>query len=227
MTASGWPLPHIIRYGTAHGLIIGQGFYIGRQYHPITTVGHDGNLQGYTGVLLTAPELELGAVVLINGDFLNGPLHGCLSTLLTTSEDAPGPAEPPDRWPDPETLDDFVGTYDGGPWLGTVVIARDEADGLVLDLPDAEAEGIPFETAMVPFARDLFVVDIYDYQRFLTGIRRPPDEQVQYLRTRYFVGHRVDEADQPKRARGVELRRPAHRPGMLQEPLPPTGHPRR
>ncbi len=217
---------HLIRYGAAHGLIIGQGFYIERQYHPITTVGHDGNLQGYTSVMLTAPELDLGALVLINSDFLNGPLHGCLNTLLTTSEAAPGPAEPPVRWPDPQTLGDYVGTFDGGPWLGTIIISLDEAAGLVLDLPDAAAEGIPFETTVLPFARDVFVVDIYDYQRFVTGIRLAPDEPVHYLRSRYFVGHRVDEAPQQKRRRALDVE-PLRRPRLLSEPLPPAADPRR
>ncbi len=216
-----------VEYG--HGLIHEHGLWIDRSWYPVELVGHGGNITGYTSVLVTAPELGLGATVLANGDALNNQLLGCLIPMLAASDDFPPAAEAPDRAPDPTTYADYVGEYVGGPNIGPISVAQTEAGGLELTLPLVDEANIPYEPALIPIARDMFIAQIQGFQIPLSGIRPAPGEPVQYLRTRFFVGQRAEpeEVAVQKRAIDIEplLRRLA-RAHVLSEPAPVTAMPR-
>ncbi len=230
----------------AHGLLIHRGFRLGMDYYASDAVGHGGNIPGYTSVLLTVPEMGIGASVLANGDALNNPLEGCLSIALATSEHLPAPAAQPDNRPDPSTFADYVGDYVGGPNIGPMQIRQADDGGLDLTLPAVDDAGIPYDPRLVPIARDMFAMSIQGLQIPLSGIREAEGEPVRYLRTRYFVGARpADEPVEPvepeepmdpmeegmqKRRPTVDvarLRRQLERAAVLAEPAPTTAHPLR
>ena len=229
----------------AHGLFHFEGIRLGMDYYAPVAIGHGGNITGFTSVLLTVPEMGIGASVLANGDALNARLEGCLAIALATSEQLPAPSEMPDNGPDPSTFDDYVGEYVGSPNVGPMVITRGDDGGLDVTLPLVDGAGIPYTPRLVPFARDMFAFGIQGLQIPLSGIREAPGEPVKYLRTRFFVGQRPDEEGPPEEPvdpmdpmeEGMQKRRPhfdvgrlrdqLDRAALLAEPAPVTARPMR
>lgn len=103
----------------------GLGFFID-EYRGTPRVGHGGNVEGYTSLLQTLPEVELGVVVLANSSgFDAGPIFDAVAEQLL---DLPAASEEPAV---PLAVDpsEYAGTYavrdlDGQPTFTVTVTAE-------------------------------------------------------------------------------------------------------
>lgn len=210
-TWTAWRTPYAdaesftVATGYGYGLFVYDGVLLGpNAFHPVEIIEHGGNINGYTAQVITAPALGFGAALLINGDALNNELNGCAAPLLIRQPGFPPAEAPPaDRAIDPATFVDYVGVYDDPNNVGPMHLAQAEDGALTLSMPLVDEAGVPYEPALIPIARDMFLLQVQGLVVPFSGIRRAGEDTVQWLRTRYFVGAR------PEVLEPVEKRRPA------------------
>ncbi|MCA9539467.1 MAG: beta-lactamase family protein [Myxococcales bacterium] len=201
-----WRSPQVLAESTAgpawygYGLAILDHLPLGVTAHPTPVIFHDGFIFGYSSLLVTLPELGFGAVLLINTDLEQAALANCLVPLMASLDGLPAAVEPPPEWsPRAETFIDYVGEYEGTPNVGASHVELTEDGGLRISLPDLDRVGMPYTPELTPVGHDTFLLSLEGVPLLLTGLRTEGEAAIHYLRTRVFVGTRVEGA--PKRAR--------------------------
>ncbi len=174
-----------------YGLMIQQGFFVGEAFYDLTLLSHAGALVGFSSELFYVPACDLGFVTLANSD--GAYFSQSLEVVLQTLCDLPAPVAAPELEADPVDLPDFVGTYHE-PWhLGDMIVTQD-ATALYVEIPGLVMFA-DYEPLLLPYAKDSFILEMgYSYN--VTFVRGP-GSQVELLRTRGFVGQRIDPGAPP------------------------------
>jgi CubicO group peptidase (beta-lactamase class C family) len=209
------------RMGYGYGLLIQQGIFL-PSFHDIKIVTHGGAIPGFAADLYYVPACDLGLITLANTDgayFINS-----LVTTLKTLCTLPAPSTAPDLKVDPASFGAFLGTYEDPYNVGTIHVTLD-GNQLKVEMPLLDSLKIPYDPVLAPSLPDNFVLTVQGAELPVTFLR-DDQEQVEYLRTRAFVGARVEvDAGAPTwvpvskpidpTAWVRRLREPVWRPGLL------------
>jgi hypothetical protein len=125
---------------------------------------------------------------------------------------------------DPASFGAFLGTYEDPYNVGTIHVTLD-GNQLKVEMPLLDSLKIPYDPVLAPSLPDNFVLTVQGAELPVTFLR-DDQEQVEYLRTRAFVGARVEvDAGAPTwvpvskpidpTAWVRRLREPVWRPGLL------------
>jgi CubicO group peptidase (beta-lactamase class C family) len=174
-----------------YGLMVQQGFFVGDAFYDLTLLSHAGALVGFSSELSYVPACDLGFVTLANteGAYFDDSLEVALQTLC----DLPVPVVGPDLEADPADLPDFVGTYHEPWYYGDMIVTRDATE-LYVEIPGLVMY-TDYEPLLIPYARDSFILEV-SYQTNVTFVRGAGD-QAEFMRTRGFVGQRIDPGSPP------------------------------
>lgn len=175
------------RMAYGYGLLIQQGAFLD-PFYDIEIIQHGGAIPGFAADLYYVPVCDLGFITLANSDgaYFRSSLVTAIKTLCTL----PAPSTPPDLTVDPSTFEAFVGTYEDPYNVGTILITQ-EGNQLKVEMPLLDSLQIPYAGTLTPSLPDNFVLTVQGMDVPVTFLR---DDQakVEYLRTRSFVGERVE-----------------------------------
>jgi CubicO group peptidase (beta-lactamase class C family) len=190
-----------VHYG--YGLTINKPAFFptdesGEQSLELEIISHGGAISGYSAFIAYFPELDVGLVTLANSDgaYFNETLSELVRTLGTDLE----AKESPDITVDPGVFDSYIGEYYDQWNVGTMIVTV-EGDNLLIEMPLLEQVDppVPYETLLTPYAGDSFILGIQGTELLVTFILSDNGE-VEYLRTRSFVGEKVITKKQQKAA---------------------------
>lgn len=152
-------------------------------------VEHGGDIPGFAADVIWVRSLDLAFVFLSNGD--GAHFTDSLKVGLETLGTLPEPVTPPDFDLDEATMDACAGTYLDPYNVGEIVVTH-AAGALQVSMPALDAANIPYNPKLTPYAGRMFILGIQGIGlplTFLDGDAGTP----YWLRTRAFVGARVDE----------------------------------
>jgi hypothetical protein len=169
------------------GLYITEGVWIGDEFYDLRAVNIGSSLPGYSAELIWIPGLDFGYVILGTGDSQSfvDTMFPALPNLVTL----PDPVPEPDLTVDPATYGDYEGQYWDPYWAGCITITA-SGDDLLISIPQLNAYGYPIGSVLQPTSPDNFVLSLA-YNPYNLTFLRDGDDQVEYLRTFYFVGEKV------------------------------------
>jgi CubicO group peptidase (beta-lactamase class C family) len=148
--------PATLGYG--YGLITQRGFF-GEDdaFYDVTLLTHGGNTLTMTSATGMLPEQRVSVSVLANG--YGEDASPVLFAALEVAAELPAPSEPtPLLQPPRADLSVYAGTFSERA-LGEMTLAFDGAD-LLVDIPALTMAGYDVAPALVPAARDVFLLDL-------------------------------------------------------------------
>ncbi|MCB9760192.1 MAG: serine hydrolase [Alphaproteobacteria bacterium] len=195
-----------------YGLFISDGILQADGLVPTPLVSHGGDIPGFAADLYLLPEQDLGIAMLANTD--RAHFSNVLDEWMALA-DLPAPVEAPDLSPDPDTFASVAGRYSDPYNVGDIEVTVD-GEQVGISMPLLDQYDIPYGARLTPYLPDTFILQVQGIQVALTFIR-DGDGEVEYLRTRYFVGARAEDE-----AAGPPLSPPVPRlsPAPLGAPLP-------
>lgn len=173
--------------GYGYGMFVGRGLSLGvNNYYDIPVWSHGGNTLTHSSAFYVLPEQRFAISILSNGqgDDFTRTLVAAVSSLV----ELPQPTTPPDVTFNPDDLDALVGTYNDPDNAGRLIISR-EGDSLVLDAPDLDAFGVPYESEMTRQSTRVWLMNIQEQDIDFAFIDGPNGEM--YLRNRALVAVRA------------------------------------
>jgi CubicO group peptidase (beta-lactamase class C family) len=185
------------------GLFIDDFAVAGGAWYDVQVISHGGDIPGFAADIMYVPSTGFGLVTLANAD--GAHLRDSTAVALTTLANLPAPSEPPDLDIDPADFEAYVGSYADDFNVGEVVITLD-GDDLVIDMPDLDAAGIPYDSVLDPLDPANFILAVQGSYLQLTFLE-PVDGFTRYLRSRAFVGIRSEETAPPATPIPPALRR--------------------
>jgi len=177
-----------VQYG--YGLFVLNHAYLGsaEEVYPLTIVNHGGDIPGFAADVYYVPSLRFGFVALANAD--GAHLTQSFVTALATLTTLPSPEPAPDVTISDAELASYAGTYHEDFGYGDIVITH-SGGGLAISMPVLDQAGIPYDPVLGQIAPDNFYFLVQGVPLALTFFR--DDTGItRYLRTRVFVGVRVD-----------------------------------
>jgi CubicO group peptidase (beta-lactamase class C family) len=173
------------QYGFA--LFVKDYAFLADGWHPARIVEHGGAIPGFSCDLYIAPDSEFVIAVLANAD--DAYFRDSISFALQTYANLPPATAVPDEVrPDPTTFASLAGNYQDDYSVGRVIIKHD-AGKLTISMPDLDTAHVPYSPALVPIARDNFLLTIEDYPLEIAFLRDAAGNP-EYLRERSFVAKR-------------------------------------
>ncbi len=174
----------LVHYG--YGLFAMKGVFLGGldKFYTIPLVQHGGDIPGFAADLTIIPSLHFGFIAMANAD--GAHFTKSLVTAISTLNELPAPATPPDLKPDPSTFGMYEGTYNDDYNAGPIIVTK-VGDNLEVSMPTVDQANIPYTPVLTPGAGNNFVLAIQGTQLQVTFIE---DESgaMRYFRTRAFVG---------------------------------------
>lgn len=188
-----------IHYG--HGLFVLNHAFLGSpdEVYPLTIVSHGGDIPGFAADVFYVPSLRFGFVALANAD--GAHFVQSFVTALQTLTTLPEPEPAPDLTISDASLASYAGAYYEDFGYGDITIAK-SGSSLTISMPVLDQAGIPYDPTLVPIAPDNFYFLVQGVPLPLTFFR---DDLgiTRYLRTRVFVGVRVDAFGPPAAPRAT------------------------
>ncbi len=185
------------RRAYGYGLMILKTVQL-ESFYNVFVVTHNGAIPGFSANVWYVPELDFGFVTLANvdGAYFEASFAGAVQALC----ELPEPIDPPDLNMDPSTYDRYIGEFSDNWNVGTIYIGT-EGDALTIEMPLLQQVDppIPYDSVLIPYAPDNFILGIQGTQLLITFLFDEND-QVEYLRTRAFVGGFVDSPDKQMRS---------------------------
>lgn len=170
------------------GVFVDRGLIFGEGYYPTPAVQHGGDINGYAANFYLLPETGFGIVTLASADGAHF-VSSVVMALQRFGGMAPATAWPPSVLPDPSAFPPLAGTYVDPHLLGPVVVS--EAGGVVsISIPYADAHGIAYQPALVPFSRDNFLLVFPEFGTLVVTFVPDQDGTPRWLRTRIAVAER-------------------------------------
>jgi CubicO group peptidase (beta-lactamase class C family) len=180
-----------VAYG--YGLDVRTGVNMSDGHYPAHMVSHGGQLWGYGTFVYTLPELGVGVVVVINREYLF-PMRTVEAALdLASFVD---PIEDPTPPVDPATFAELAGTYTHDMVMGDFIVSVVDGN-LEVDIPSLDADGVPYNPRLTAVRPDNFSFES-DGQVYALSFIRDADGKPEYVRSRWYVGKRVDSALAPR-----------------------------
>jgi CubicO group peptidase (beta-lactamase class C family) len=183
----------LVHYG--YGLFATKGVFLGGldKFYTIPLVQHGGDIPGFAADLTIVPSLHFGFIAMANAD--GAHFTSSLVTAITTLNDLPAPATPPDLTPDPSTFGLYEGTYQDDINAGPITVTK-VGDNLEVSMPNVDQANIPYEHVLTPRVGANFLLSIQGTQLGVTFI---PDAGgvMRYFRTRVFVGTKAVQPPPP------------------------------
>ncbi len=180
------------------GLLVHDGWFCGEGATALCTtrqVHHNGAIPGFSSEFWYLPELDFGMVTLASTD---GAYFGNTFVLAARTLAGLGPGGPlPEAFGmSPDDYDRYAGEFTDNFSFGAITVTR-SGRRLLVEMPDLDAAEVDYEATLEPMWRDNFVLNVQGHPMQATFLF---DEagKVEYLRTRYAVGRRVEEAEQAK-----------------------------
>ena len=172
-----------------YGLVVSEGIFLGSEtdFYDMRLVSHNGAIPGYSADFYYIPDMEFGLITLANGEgaYFSNSFVVAVDTLC----DLPQKATPPDLTVSSTTYDSFTGEFMDSYNVGQIIVTRD-GDHLMIDMPVLDSLDIPYDTELYPSSPDNFILVIQGYSMLATFLFDAADD-VEYFRTRSFVGHVV------------------------------------
>lgn len=197
-----------------YGLVVGEGFFLGSNtdFYDMRLVSHNGALPGYSADFYYIPDMEFGLITLANGE--GAYFSDSFVTAVDTLCDLPEKATPPDLTVSSSTYDSFTGEFMDSYNVGQIIVTR-EGNSLMVEMPLLDSLSIPYGTELHPASPNNFILEIQGHSMLATFIFDAADD-VEYFRTRAFVGHFVPTGS---KAIGELSVVPTHGPEALLERL--------
>jgi CubicO group peptidase (beta-lactamase class C family) len=175
-----------------YGVAVTRGVFLGPdEFYDLQSRSHGGATEGYSANVTCYQELDFCMVTLASAE--NAYFPESRAVALRTLNELPPRSPTPNVGVDPAKYPDYVGRYEDRFNLGTVEVTTHE-DKLWVDLPDVTARGQSFETELVPWHSDSFLMTVNGNAfpvTFIPGNRG----HYQYLRARNAVATRTFEVD--------------------------------
>lgn len=179
---------YFLDYGHyGYGLSVDEGFQLGTEWYDVRAVSHGGAIPGFSAQMYTIPSTRFAFITLANTDGAYFP--DSLMMALRDFAGLPAPVAVPDPQVVPADFPDFAGTYEDLYNVGTIVIST-SGNGLFISMPDLDAASIPYESALVPYSKNNFILTVQGFQLLSTFILDPAGNG-EFFRTRVFVGERA------------------------------------
>ena len=176
-----------------YGLSVDEGFQLGSEWYDTRMVSHNGAIPGFSAAMYTIPSTRFAFITLANTDGAYFP--DSLMMALRDFAGLPAPVAVPDPQVVPADFPDFAGTYEDPYNAGTVVIGT-SGNGLFISMPDLDALNIPYESALVPYSKNNFILGIQGFELLATFILDSAGNG-EFFRTRSFVAERAPSAFAP------------------------------
>lgn len=177
------------------GLMVLDGFQLGRKYYDAPLWIHGGNTMSFTSTFYVLPEQRAAIAILSNG--YGDDFGRTVIAAIEALDVLPEASDFPD-WPTEET--DYAllaGTY-RDPAIGDIVVT-DEGDNLGVSIPGLTERGYEVNDLLAyGGVTNLYYVEIDGYYWEFTFVA-DSDGVYRYVRDRRFVGTRVDEPSGPPR----------------------------
>jgi CubicO group peptidase (beta-lactamase class C family) len=183
----------MVHYG--YGLQVTDGFFFGGpdQFYRMKIVMHGGDIPGFAADVIYVPSLRFGLVALANTD--GAHFTKSLVTALTTLPALPAPSPPPDLTVDPAAFSAFEGVYQDDHDVGTVTVTK-VGDNLEINVPALDAADIDYDPVLTPVVGNNLALAVQGTTLPVTFIA-DGSGVTRYLRTRVFVGARVEAPPPP------------------------------
>jgi hypothetical protein len=179
-----------------YGLLVSDGVATGSGYYETRVVSHGGDIPGFAASVYMHPESGLAFITLANAD--GAHFNASAAFVFENFATFPESVEPPAPDARPEHLASLAGTFHDPFNVGEIVVEASES-GLTVEMPDLDAAGISYEPQLQQVSDRTFVLGIQGTSIAATFIL-DDNENVEYFRTRAFVG-RVAENASAKRVR--------------------------
>lgn len=211
---------YFLEYGFyGYGLSVNEGFQLGNDWYETRLVSHDGAIPGFSASMYVLPESRFAFVVLANTDGAYFP--DSLAMALRDFGSLPAPVTPPDPQIDPTDFASFAGTYQDPYNVGEIGIAASNGE-VTITMPDLDDLGIPYDTDLVPYSKNNFVLGIQGTQVLATFIL-DSGGNAEYFRTRFAVGAREAPAFAPSAAPAIDGERLRRALQSAKYDAPPPG----
>lgn len=183
----------LVHYG--YGLQVTDGAFLGGldKFYRMKVVMHGGDIPGFAADVTYVPSLRFGFVTLANAD--GAHFTKSLVAALTTLPTLPSPSPAPDLTIDPSTFSAFEGVYQDDFNAGTINVTR-VGDNLEVHMPAVDEANIPYNPVLTPVVGNNFYLAIQGITLPVTFIADGAGGTT-YLRTRVFVGARVEAPPPP------------------------------
>jgi CubicO group peptidase (beta-lactamase class C family) len=184
-----------LHYG--YGLMHWSGVVAeGDDWFDVATIEHGGAIPGFAAELFTLPghDLVMATLCSTDGAYFDRAKAAVLEELVGLEG-----GELPDLQMDPDDLDGYVGVYDEQFAVGPMHVSR-EGDGLVVEMPILDEYDVPYGSELFWTSRDNFYLVVQGHPFGATFISEEEGRPARWLRTRYFVGDRIEPEDEPTRA---------------------------
>jgi CubicO group peptidase (beta-lactamase class C family) len=152
---------------------------------------HSGMINGFAANLSLLPEFGFGMITLASTN--NAFFGEALVQAIMTLTDAPPPTPAPDVSDDPALYPDYVGEYLNPFNVGQMILSVKDGS-LHLSMPDVDEAGVAYDPILVPISINNYLLTVGVLPIQLTVIL-DENGNGEFLRTRYFVGTRVDPDD--------------------------------
>jgi D-alanyl-D-alanine-carboxypeptidase/D-alanyl-D-alanine-endopeptidase len=174
-----------------YGLVVQPGFFIGPAFYDVKMVWHNGDIPGFSSLLVYIPSLQFGFVALANTDSVG--FSNITKAAFQTLARLPAPVPPPDLSVDPSRFASYAGVYRDPFLIGDITVAVRGTD-LVVDIPGLASLGLAYDRVLAPLNPDNFVLVLRDLSTDAV-VRELPvtfiadaTGQMRYFRTRVAVG---------------------------------------
>ena len=171
--------------GYGYGLYVKEGIEMDGEHYPVTMISHTGTIYGYTSHMYLIPELQVGVIALLNREQAV-PAHSI--PLALNLKDLVEPYEP--NLSIPSEVSECTGAYYNDFNIGSMFVTDTEA-GLEIEIPTLDESGIRYEEILVPVRPDNFHILYPDGSFDLLSFLRDETGNVEYLRSRNYVGKKT------------------------------------
>jgi CubicO group peptidase (beta-lactamase class C family) len=178
--------------GYGYGLFVGHRLNLESGAYDVALWSHGGNTLCQTSTFYVLPDQQLVIAILSNGygDDMVGPAVAAMEAYAgeELGEPIAGASYPTEQDP----LETYAGTYVDA-WLGEITVTTDGVD-LFVSIPAAAAAGITVRPKLTPALTDVWTVRFGGGDAEFTFVDGEDGTPNRYVRSRGFVGTRVDEA---------------------------------
>lgn len=176
-----------------YGLVVQRGLFVGSAFYDTKLVWHDGEIPGYSALMLYLPALQFGFVALANTDAVS--FNNSWAAALATLAHLPAPVPPPDLSVDRSRFPSYAGVYVDSFIVGDITVTSRGSE-LTIDAPGLAPLGLGYDPVLVPFTPDNFLLTLRDpatgavLQQLPITFLADASGQMRYLRARAFVAIR-------------------------------------